>query len=96
MTKILTKKYAFLNSQTKYMKKISKIITILIVVFNTNSLFAQQDSLSIKSLDEVIVTGQYKPQSLKNKIGVGNRWGINSYSKVNDIAPKGQRGWGNQ
>ena len=50
------------------MKKISKIITILIVVFNTYPLFAQQDSLSVKSLDEVIVTGQYKPQSLKKSV----------------------------
>ncbi|MEO6539909.1 MAG: TonB-dependent receptor [Ferruginibacter sp.] len=50
------------------MKKISRIIAILIIVCNTNSLFAQQDSLSAKKLDEVIVTGQYKPQSLKKSV----------------------------
>jgi outer membrane receptor for ferrienterochelin and colicins len=50
------------------MKKISKFITILIVVFNTNPLLAQQDSLFHKNLDEVVVTGQYKPQSLKKSV----------------------------
>lgn len=58
----------FLNSQITYMKKASRIITILIVVCNTNPLFAQQDTLSTKNLDEVIVTGQYKPQSLKKSV----------------------------
>jgi outer membrane receptor for ferrienterochelin and colicins len=60
-----------LNLQIKYMKKIIKFITILIVVFNANPLLAQlpqQDSLSVKNLDELIITGQYKPQSLKKSV----------------------------
>ena len=54
--------------QISYMKKIIKSITLLTVVFNTNSLFAQQDSLSVKNLEELIVTGQYKPQTLKKSV----------------------------
>ena len=50
------------------MKKISGIITIFIIVFHTNTLFAQQDSLFHKNLEEVVVTGQYKPQSLKKSV----------------------------
>ena len=50
------------------MKKIIKSLIILIAVFNANSVFAQQDSLSVKNLDEVIVTGQYKPQTLKKSV----------------------------
>ncbi len=34
----------------------------------SNACFAQTDSLSQKNLDEVIVTGQYKPQSVKNSV----------------------------
>ena len=68
MTKTPIKKKSFGNLQTNYMKKISKIATILLVVFNTSPLFAQQDSLPVKNLNEVIVTGQYKPQSIKNSV----------------------------
>jgi outer membrane receptor for ferrienterochelin and colicins len=50
------------------MKKIIKSIALLTVVFNTNTLFAQQDSISVKNLEELIVTGQYKPQSLKKSV----------------------------
>src|SRR6187455_846738 len=50
------------------MKKITKIITTVIVVLSTNPLFAQQDSSKTKSLEEVVITGQYKPQSLKNSV----------------------------
>ncbi len=50
------------------MKKISRIITILIVVLSTKPLFAQQDSARVKNLEEVIITGQYKPQSLKKSV----------------------------
>ena len=50
------------------MKKIISSIAILTVVFNINPLFAQQDSLSVKNLEELIVTGQYKPQSLKKSV----------------------------
>ena len=57
-----------LNLQISYMKKIIKSIALLVSVFNTNTLFAQQDSLSVKNLDELIVTGQYKPQSLKKSV----------------------------
>jgi outer membrane receptor for ferrienterochelin and colicins len=31
-------------------------------------LFAQDDSAKVKALDEVVVTGQYRPQSLKNSV----------------------------
>jgi outer membrane receptor for ferrienterochelin and colicins len=42
--------------------------TVLIALFTTQALFAQQDTLKTKSLDEVIITGQYKPQSLKKSV----------------------------
>ena len=57
-----------MNLQILYMKKIISSIAILTVVFNINPLFAQQDSLSVKNLEELIVTGQYKPQSLKKSV----------------------------
>jgi outer membrane receptor for ferrienterochelin and colicins len=50
------------------MKKVSKFITILMVVFNASPLLAQQDSILVKNLNEVIVTGQYKPQSVKSSV----------------------------
>lgn len=42
--------------------------TVLIALLTTQGLFAQQDTLKTKSLDEVIITGQYKPQSLKKSV----------------------------
>ncbi len=43
-----------------------KIYTIVVLVMFTSPVFAQLDSL--KTLDEVVVTGQYKPQSVKNSV----------------------------
>jgi outer membrane receptor for ferrienterochelin and colicins len=50
------------------MKKIIRFAALLTLVFNTGLLFAQQDSVSVKNLEELIVTGQYKPQSLKKSV----------------------------
>lgn len=45
-----------------------KIYTLLLFIVTTPA-FAQEDSLKVKELSEVIVsTGQYKPQSVKNSI----------------------------
>jgi len=48
------------------MKKVIK--TLLAVFVLTSSAYAQQDSMKMRNLDEVIVTGQYKPQSLKKSV----------------------------
>jgi outer membrane receptor for ferrienterochelin and colicins len=48
------------------MKKTVLIASVLIT--NALALFAQQDSSKRKELTEVVVTGQYKPQSLKNSV----------------------------
>jgi outer membrane receptor for ferrienterochelin and colicins len=45
-----------------------KNYALLLSLFITQHLIAQQDTLTSKSLDEVIVTGQYKPQSLKKSV----------------------------
>jgi len=50
------------------MRKNIKTLITLAALFGTQSLFAQQDSLTVKNLDEVILTGQYKPQSVKNSV----------------------------
>jgi len=50
------------------MRKNIKTFIALAALFNIQPLFAQQDTGKIKSLDEVIVTGQYKPQSIKNSV----------------------------
>ena len=57
-----------MDSQTHYMKKTVQLIIILTAVFNTNPVVAQQDSAFSKNLEEVIVTGQYKPQTLKKSV----------------------------
>lgn len=49
------------------MQKISKIIPAAVALFFSIQSFAQ-DSTKTRSLDEVIVTGQYKPQSIKNSV----------------------------
>src|ERR1700754_3549242 len=49
------------------MQKIPKIIPALAVLFIGSPSFAQ-DSTKTRSLDEVIITGQYKPQSVKNSV----------------------------
>ncbi len=48
------------------MKKTVLIASVLIT--NALALSAQQDSAKRKELTEVVVTGQYKPQSLKNSV----------------------------
>jgi outer membrane receptor for ferrienterochelin and colicins len=50
------------------MRKDIKTLIVAAALFNTASLFAQQDTVKAKNLDEVIVTGQYKPQSIKNSV----------------------------
>jgi len=50
------------------MRKNIKTLIALAALFSTQPLFAQQDSVTVKNLDEVILTGQYKPQSVKNSV----------------------------
>jgi len=48
------------------MKKVIKTILAATAVISSAS--AQQDSMKMRNLDEVIVTGQYKPQSVKKSV----------------------------
>lgn len=41
---------------------------LIIFSFSLNTGFAQEDTLSTKTLSEIVVTGQYKPQSLKQSV----------------------------
>jgi outer membrane receptor for ferrienterochelin and colicins len=50
------------------MQKIINSFTFLPALLITSFCFAQQDSSVSKSLEQVIVTGQYKPQSLKKSV----------------------------
>jgi outer membrane receptor for ferrienterochelin and colicins len=50
------------------MRKNTKILIAAMAIFNMSAAFAQQDSGKVKNLDELIVTGQYKPQSVKNSV----------------------------
>ena len=50
------------------MKKITKTLILLLTVFYFSPSFAQQDTPRVIKLDEVIVTGQYKPQSVKKSV----------------------------
>jgi len=50
------------------MKKIIQPLFLLVISFNALNAFGQQDSLFHKNLEEVVVTGQYKPQSLKKSV----------------------------
>lgn len=43
------------------------LLTVLLIFFATSAAYSQ-DSTLFKNLDEVIVTGQYKPQSLKKSV----------------------------
>lgn len=45
-----------------------KIYTLFIAVGTAYSAAAQQDSTRIKELESVVITGQYKPQSVKNSV----------------------------
>lgn len=45
-----------------------KFFTLLTVFLITTSLIAQEDTTKAKDLDGVVVTGQYKPQSVKNSV----------------------------
>lgn len=47
------------------MKKISFIISVIFVAFQSS---AQVDTIQGTSLSEIVVTGQYKPQSVKNSV----------------------------
>ena len=68
MTKTLKKKVNFLDSQIFYMKKIIRSLFLFAPIFKVATAFAQQDSITFKNLNELIVTGQYKPQSVKNSV----------------------------
>ena len=50
------------------MRKDIKTFITLAALFSTQTLFAQQDSSKTKNLDELIITGQYKQQSVKNSV----------------------------
>ena len=50
------------------MKKIVQSAFLSAIFFNATTAFAQQDSLFHKNLEELVVTGQYKPQSLKKSV----------------------------
>lgn len=45
-----------------------KIYYTLLIIFITGSLLAQEDTAKAKELEGVVVTGQYKPQSVKNSV----------------------------
>lgn len=53
------------RNQNQFMKKIYCIVA---ACFLTGSIWAQEDSSKTKQLGEVVVTGQYKPQSVKNSV----------------------------
>lgn len=57
-----------MDSQLFYMKKIIQSALLFAIVFNVATAFAQQDSLFHKNLEELVVTGQYKPQTLKKSV----------------------------
>ncbi|RYY11916.1 MAG: TonB-dependent receptor, partial [Chitinophagaceae bacterium] len=52
------------------MRKInlSVIFLLLILTGSVNLVYGQDDTLSVKDLSEIVVTGQYKPQSLKQSV----------------------------
>ena len=68
MTKTQKNQVNFLDSQIFYMKKIIRSIFLFATIFKVATAFAQQDSITFKNLNELIVTGQYKPQSVKNSV----------------------------
>ncbi len=45
-----------------------KLFSLVLFIGITISLVAQEDSAHYKGLDEVVITGQYKPQSLKSSV----------------------------
>jgi outer membrane receptor for ferrienterochelin and colicins len=51
----------------KKMKKTTQYLLLLLIICSTKNGFSQ-DSTTSKSLDEVVVTGQIKPQSLKSSV----------------------------
>ena len=68
MNKTQKNQVNFLDSQIFYMKKIIRSIFVFANIFKVATAFAQQDSITFKNLNELIVTGQYKPQSVKNSV----------------------------
>lgn len=50
------------------MNKNIQPVFLFTFIFSCSSLFAQQDSLFHKNLEELVVTGQYKPQNLKRSV----------------------------
>ena len=66
-----------------------KYFPVLLLVLSSTIVFAQQDS-TVKELEEVVVTGQYKPQSLKRsvyqvKIITAERIAAHNAAKLQDI-----------
>ncbi len=49
------------------MSKLNYFTLLIAILFTTNIAFAQ-DSSKIKSMDEIVITGQHKPQSLKSSV----------------------------
>lgn len=68
MTKTQKNQVNFSDSQIFYMKKIIPTAFLLAIVLQAATAFAQQDSLFHKNLEEVVVTGQYKQQTLKKSV----------------------------
>ena len=54
-----------LQPQSKFMKK---IVLNVLALLAAGMALAQEDSTKTKDLGEVVITGQYKPQSLKNSV----------------------------
>lgn len=50
------------------MKKTIQAAFLFAIVVNSHAALAQQDTLFHKNLEEVVVTGQYKPQTLKKSV----------------------------
>ena len=50
------------------MQKFTACCLPILLLFTANEIFAQQDSADFRSMNEIVVTGQYRPQSLKKSV----------------------------
>lgn len=50
------------------MKKIIQSFILPVIILSATNVFAQKDTLFHKNLEELVVTGQYKPQTLKKSV----------------------------
>src|SRR5262245_32065041 len=57
-----------LRSQSNQEKFMRNIYLMLLCIFAAATASAQEDSTNAKQLGDVVVTGQYKPQSVKNSV----------------------------